>query len=75
MSYNSYFFSHEKKVMIILVLLVMISLVSLVENTLRLVSFPDLNHSPLALVLGMRLSINILGVMVWGLTYCEAVYI
>ena len=47
MSYNSYFFSHQNKVMI--------SLVSSVENILRLVSFPDLNHSPLALVLGMRL--------------------
>ena len=43
MSYNSYFFSYEKKVVIIL------------EIFLRLVSFPDLNHSPLSLVLGMRL--------------------
>ena len=53
MSYNSYF-SHQKKVVISL-----ISYDKLVRQKIflnvRLVSFPDLNYSPLGLVLGMRL--------------------
>ena len=50
MNYNSYFFSHEKKVD----KCVMISFFKKYFQV-RLVSFPNLNHSPLALVMGMRL--------------------
>ena len=65
MSYNSYFFSHEKKVTISLRKEIL---------SIRLVSFPDLNLSPLALVLGMRLVYYHIRSHGLGAD-CEAVYI
>ena len=43
------------------------------STIVTLVSFPDLDHSPLALVLGMRLVYYHIRSHGLGLTYCEAV--